>query len=281
METVLREGPRKQNDKALEHEWWRLDSRFRRSPSLAGWVTSYAASWMVQYAGVLSDGRFEEGAARALEALHDAMSEGDESGLRRFCDAPLATSLTNALAQARDAGFRIEHGVRVLERPRIAWWRIVVGLERSRATWETRDGRTVVVDDWCALDARSRIGVLLVLPRGQFEPVKEALQSGSVKTVYDAVSTAMDEYTVSVQAAVDFPSVQEALIAYTGDGSKAQDYWAGSTDGFAYTSRQLIFETAVYRAGFAVDQPEWRLLDVDNLLDGGAPYWRYAITPSS
>lgn len=270
----------KQDKGGLKHGWWRLEERNRRSPSLAGLVTSYATSWMVHYADVLSDGRFEEGAVQALETLHQVVGEGDVEALRRFCDAPLAASLAAAVAEARATGYTVEHGVDVLEKPRIAWWRVAVGLERNSATWETtEDGRAVAVDDWCALDARARIGLLLVLPRDQFEPIRAALESGSVRTVYEVVSTAVDDHTVSVQAAVDFPAVKEALIAWTHDGSEPSHFWTGSTGGFATTARQLIFETAAYRAGLAVDEPTWRLVDVDNLLDGGAPYWRSAIMP--
>jgi len=57
------------------------------------------------------------------------------------------------------------------------------------------------------------------------------------------------------------------------------DVWPGSTDGFVYTGRQLIFETPAFRVGTAVADPEWTIVDVDNITNGGAPYWRHAIEP--
>lgn len=267
----------KEHASPLKQAWWQLENRRRRIPSLPGWVTSLLASFMVHHSGLTNDGRFEEGAARALEALHEAVGDCDEEALSRFCDAPLAAKLVAAAKEAKEAGYRVEHGVKVMDKPRISWWRLVIGEERNRAIWEDRDGRSVAVDDWCAIDYRSSMGVLMVFPRTQFDEVVRGLEAGSIKALSDTIYNTLNDGSVSVQAAVDFPNVREALVAYTDDGSEADHYWAGSTIHHVNVPRQLIFESTAYRNGYGVDEPEWKIVDVDNILDGGAPYWQQSV----
>ena len=264
----------------LEHPWWRLNERRQRRTNFVGSMTSLLAGFLARYAGLLEDNRFAEGAITALERLHDVMQNDDGVKLKDFCDATLARSLEKALEERRASAYDIEHGCEVLRTPRIAWWRLVIGVERREATW-TDDDEPKVKQDFWALDARRKAGILVVLPKDQFEPLERAFLDRSPMAVYSTISDLLDKQTVSVQAVVDFPRVREALVALKkkSDDENRLEAWPGSTDGFVTTSRQLILEAPAFRTGIVVPDPIWTLIDVDNITNGGGSYWRLAIEP--
>ena len=276
----------------LENEWWRLAQRRKRRPTVLGkYGTSLYASYLARWSGLLEDGRFSEGASAALERVHELMAKDDAKGLETICDLPLAKALEKALEEKRTSGYDIFHGCEVLRPPVISWWRVFVGVERSEAKWVSKvedDGTQTleVKQDLMALDARKVAGFVVVLPKHRLKNLENELRKGtstaSINAIYSIMVEAHEKHTVSLQAVVDFPRVREALVAFRkktneDDPLTPQDLWPGSTDGFVYTARQLTFEAPTYRVGTAVNSPTWTLIDIDNIVNGGAPFWKTSI----
>lgn len=259
----------------LSHGWWNVAGRRRqRSATLSSFFMSVAGSVLAQL-GDVRDAAFEEGAARALERLHEAVNEGDTAALSKFCDHPLAAALQGALKEAKDAGFSVAHECRVLAAPRLTTWRLSVGVERATAKWKpSGDGLEAGADLW-AVDVRDNSGMTIVLPRAECEPIVRALAQNQVGSTFTLITQAMETHAVSLQAVVDYPRVSEALLAWLDDGSQAHHYWPGGIPGYITMPRQVVFESAAFRAGDAVSDVEWRIVDVDSLLNGGAPYWNH------
>mmetsp|Transcript_1600 Transcript_1600/g.2117 ORF Transcript_1600/g.2117 Transcript_1600/m.2117 type:complete len:340 (-) Transcript_1600:181-1200(-) len=272
-------------EEKLEHTWWQLRERQRRRPGFIGWGVSGFGFALARWSGIIDDGKFNQGARLAIERLHEAMNnEEDEEAFEEFCDRPLAFELRKAILDRERSGLIVRHGLKVLKEPRIGSWRICVGCERREATWYNDDEKNELIpkDDWYALDLLARAGIVLVLPRSEFLPIKEAFrEEKGTFALYSAIMTAMnhalDNRSLSLQAVVDFPQVREALLAYHQQDDNL--FWGGSTDGFVYTSRQIILETPTFRFGQAVEEPLWTLVDVDNLMNGGARFWRHNYTP--
>ncbi|KAJ1445874.1 hypothetical protein M885DRAFT_625767 [Pelagophyceae sp. CCMP2097] len=252
----------------LESAWWRLEERRRRRPGLMGTLTSWTIN-MMQRLGEFGDGRFEEGCSSALAHVHDALQRGDAEALRDCCDAPLAQKLEAARAEAHARGVSVVHALEVLRPPQISHWRAAIGAERAAVLRGGHDGSA----GFSAM--KSGFGILIVLPNADFQPLEAALKGGSTLAAGTIIADAMDNTSVSFQCVVDFPAVREALVAWQPSAAPGEPdlLWPGSTKGWVLTKRQAIFEATFFREGDAIRPPEWKLVDLDDLMQGGAPYY--------
>jgi len=263
----------------LTHPYWNAQARHHRVATPAAWLFSrlmmYSFDWSFrqpEFSGGLiaafyaitarldehtaghavhlaSAGQPQETPVTSRMSLNHELRAMLEPGLFQN----MQSAVTSQLGKFYASGGYVHHEVELVGFPEVANFCFVLGGQRETPMSTIQD---IVTTQPSPLDG----GLVFLLPHG------ESFGQGLTSDV-GVVSKLLSEHGAMAKVVVNF-ATREFLAVRDGAGQ-----WSDvSFQGWQPRQRQWVFESPLIRNSDLVE-PEWRLSDMDGLLDGNA-FWK-------
>uniref|UniRef100_A0A7S2RAT7 Uncharacterized protein n=1 Tax=Rhizochromulina marina TaxID=1034831 RepID=A0A7S2RAT7_9STRA len=258
----------------LAHPYWNSAARRHCAATPASWLFTrlmmYCFDWSFQqpeFSGGLTaafyavTSRLDEHTAgcsaipghQAPGSRNMALNKELRAMLEPGLFGNLQSALTSQLGEFYDSGGVVHHEIELTKFPEVSNFCFVLGGQRETPMSTVED---IVATQPSPLDG----GLVFLLPPGQ--RFGQGLTSD-----LDLVSKLLSEQGAMAKVVVNFHT-REFLAVRDGDG-----VWSDvSFQGWQPRKRQWVFESPLIRNSELIE-PEWRLSDMDGLLDGNA-FWK-------